>query len=209
MGHHVMMSLLSLTWLCRHGGMHWVASFLWWIGGFLSQLLTFMPSGRCPLLKFLEMIQDMAPALSRKRSSKKKAPRSEWRNACASLWAQRMLPECLLGLPALWGQIAGLRKRWVRVGKRAEILRQCPRSQFFPQTGELDLSLPGALDLFSGSYGVARDMVKCGCPCVLTFEIHHSADEDSDPQEQSVHHGIAGAWSLWRCRYGARLLFFL
>lgn len=89
-----------------------------------------------------------------------------------------MLPECLLGLPALWGQIAGLRKRWVRVGKRAEILRQCPRSQFFPQTGELDLSLPGALDLFSGSYGVACDMVKCGCPCVLTFEIHHSADED-------------------------------
>ena len=59
-----------------------------------------------------------------------------------------MLPECLLGLPALRGQIAGLRKRWVRVGKRAEILRQCPRSQFFSQTGELDLSLRGALDLF-------------------------------------------------------------
>ena len=59
-----------------------------------------------------------------------------------------------------------------------EELKKIPRSQFYPPTGQLDFSVPGALDLFSGSYGVAKQLVRHGCPWVLTYEILHSPEED-------------------------------
>ena len=62
--------------------------------------------------------------------------------------------------------------------RRMQILASFPRSQFCPAEGDLDLSAPGALDLFSGSYGVPRELVRLGCPWVLTFELKHSPKED-------------------------------
>ena len=50
--------------------------------------------------------------------------------------------------------------------------------QFFPLDGELDLTLPGALDLFSGAFGVAKEMAKTHCPWVLTFELKRPETED-------------------------------
>ena len=50
--------------------------------------------------------------------------------------------------------------------------------QFFFRKGVKDFLEPGALDLFSGSFGVARQMVKLGCPWVLTFEWNRGADEN-------------------------------
>ena len=63
-------------------------------------------------------------------------------------------------------------------GLRKELLLSFKREQFFPQEGELDLSVPGALDLFSGCFGVAKEMVKAGCPWVLSFELKRFCDED-------------------------------
>ena len=62
--------------------------------------------------------------------------------------------------------------------KRRMILETFPREQFFPLDGELDLTLPGALDLFSGAFGVAKEMAKTNCPWVLTFELKRSETED-------------------------------
>ena len=59
-----------------------------------------------------------------------------------------------------------------------DLLREIPRKQFFPKEGHLDFSLPGGLDLFSGCYGVAKQMVRCGFPWVLTFELQRDLDED-------------------------------
>ena len=57
-------------------------------------------------------------------------------------------------------------------------LRSLPRSQFFFAEGVEDFSEAGSLDLFSGTYGVARQMVAMGCPWVLTYEWNHSSAED-------------------------------
>ena len=59
-----------------------------------------------------------------------------------------------------------------------ELLRALPKRQVFFQEGIHDFLEPGALDLFSGGFGVARAMIKLGAPWVLTFEWNRSAGED-------------------------------
>ena len=53
-----------------------------------------------------------------------------------------------------------------------------PRHQFFFAKGVDKVDRPGALDLYSGNFGVAKQMVANGCPWVLTFEIKRSLSED-------------------------------
>ena len=53
-----------------------------------------------------------------------------------------------------------------------------PKDQFFFREGVLFFREPGALDLYSGRYGVAKQMISHGAPWVLTFEWNHSAAED-------------------------------
>ena len=65
-----------------------------------------------------------------------------------------------------------------KVDRRKMLLRRLPRQQFFPQTGDLDLSAPGALDLFSGCFGVAKQMARIGFQWILTFELLRSVTED-------------------------------
>eukprot|EP00435_Cladocopium_sp_Y103_P027124 s2178_g6.t1 len=73
------------------------------------------------------------------------------------------------------------------LARRIELLRSIPRKQFYPQKGELDFSAVGALDLFSGSCGVAKQLVKMGAPWVLTYELKRGDDEDLlDPRNQAV-----------------------
>ena len=64
------------------------------------------------------------------------------------------------------------------VSKRKSLLSRIPRRQFFPQTGDLDLESAGALDLFSGCFGVAKQMIRCGFLWVLTFELNRDEQED-------------------------------
>ena len=59
-----------------------------------------------------------------------------------------------------------------------EKLREFPLRQFVCGGSPLDLSRPGALDLFSGAGGVARGLVRHGCPWVLTFDACRSVSED-------------------------------
>ena len=56
--------------------------------------------------------------------------------------------------------------------------KRFPAKQFFFAHGVERPCVPGALDLYSGNYGVARQLVKNGCPWVLTFDIKRSKDED-------------------------------
>ena len=59
-----------------------------------------------------------------------------------------------------------------------QILRTFHVSQFFAKTKPFIVREPGALDLYSGKFGVARQLVACGAPWVLTFEIERSSSED-------------------------------
>ena len=59
-----------------------------------------------------------------------------------------------------------------------ELLSGFPRRQFYFREGVFDFFEAGCLDLFSGKFGVARQLVLCGAPWVLTFEWERSADED-------------------------------
>ena len=59
-----------------------------------------------------------------------------------------------------------------------EILKQFPLKQFVFAGEKPDFNVPGGLDLFSGSLGVAKAMVQNGCPWVLTFDWSRSSDED-------------------------------
>ena len=59
-----------------------------------------------------------------------------------------------------------------------EILRSFRPNQFFSKTKPFLLLEPGAVDLYSGKFGVARQLVQCGAPWVLTFEIERSHTED-------------------------------
>ena len=63
-------------------------------------------------------------------------------------------------------------------GKAVELLRTFELHQFLFEGKELRLNEPGALDLYSGKGGVAKAMVKGGCPWVLSFEILRSTSED-------------------------------
>eukprot|EP00438_Fugacium_kawagutii_P003588 Skav221596 [mRNA] locus=scaffold1698:358778:363001:+ [translate_table: standard] len=58
------------------------------------------------------------------------------------------------------------------------VLKSFDERQFFHKGKNLAFQSPGALDLFSGSFGVAKQMVRLGCPWVLTFEWTRSASED-------------------------------
>ena len=59
-----------------------------------------------------------------------------------------------------------------------KLLKSFPRSQFFCKGKTPDFLVPGALDLFSGSFGVARQLVAAGAPWVLTFEWKRSSNEN-------------------------------
>ena len=59
-----------------------------------------------------------------------------------------------------------------------ELLSCFPRRQFYFREGVFDFFEAGCLDLFSGKFGVARQLVRCGAPWVLTFEWERSSDED-------------------------------
>ena len=54
---------------------------------------------------------------------------------------------------------------------------------FFGKDGDRVIRSKGALDLYSGRFGVARAMTTFGAPWVLTFEILRSPDEDLLQQE--------------------------
>ena len=70
----------------------------------------------------------------------------------------------------------------------AAALKAFPTSQFFFGIKEERAFLfKGALDLYSGSFGVARQLVANGAPWVLTFEWKRSASEDLlDPDLQRI-----------------------
>ena len=59
-----------------------------------------------------------------------------------------------------------------------ELLESLPENQFFFGPNFKGFCEPGGLDLFSGNYGVARQMCQLGCPWVLTYEWNRSASED-------------------------------
>ena len=55
------------------------------------------------------------------------------------------------------------------------MLREFPSKQFFFGADFKDFNVPGAPDLFSGSFGVARALIRNRAPWVLTFEWKRSA----------------------------------
>ena len=63
-------------------------------------------------------------------------------------------------------------------GALRRLAARFPKRQFFFRDDCSDLTEPGGLDLYSGNFGVAKQMVKNGCPWVLTFEIKRSVSED-------------------------------
>lgn len=58
------------------------------------------------------------------------------------------------------------------------LLESLPRRQFFFSSGVEAFHAPGALDLFSGTYGVAKQLINFGAPWVLTFEWNRSSEEN-------------------------------
>eukprot|EP00435_Cladocopium_sp_Y103_P076331 s94_g92.t1 len=58
------------------------------------------------------------------------------------------------------------------------ILKSFPLRQFVFDGGQPDFSLPGAVDLFSGRAGGAKQMVRLGCPWVLTFDWCRDSSEN-------------------------------
>ena len=60
-----------------------------------------------------------------------------------------------------------------------ELLRSFNTKQFFVKgAGVPDLTSPGALDLFSGRFGVAKKLIDAGAPWVLTFEWNRGSAEN-------------------------------
>ena len=59
-----------------------------------------------------------------------------------------------------------------------DIIKEFDDHQFFFEGDAPDFSLPRGLDLFSGNCGVAKEMVRAGCPWVLTFDWARSSKED-------------------------------
>lgn len=72
----------------------------------------------------------------------------------------------------------GVEKLTKLCSEAVELLTSFPRRQFYFREGVFDFFEAGCLDLFSGKFGVARQLVSCGAPWVLTFEWERSADED-------------------------------
>eukprot|EP00438_Fugacium_kawagutii_P031386 Skav227574 [mRNA] locus=scaffold154:229860:234654:- [translate_table: standard] len=65
-------------------------------------------------------------------------------------------------------------------------LQKIPMSQFLFKGEAPDFTKQGALDLSSGSYGVAKAMLDYGAPWVLTYDWQHSAAEDLLVEEKQV-----------------------
>ena len=63
----------------------------------------------------------------------------------------------------------------------AAILSGLARLHFFPASGVLDFSQPGALELFG--CGVAKALTRQGAPWVLVFELNTGPDHDLDSPE--------------------------
>ena len=59
-----------------------------------------------------------------------------------------------------------------------QILQCFDSSQVFWGKGPKEFLEPGALDLYSGHKGVARSLIRNGCPWVVTFDWEHSSSED-------------------------------
>lgn len=59
-----------------------------------------------------------------------------------------------------------------------ELQEAFPRCQFFFRKGVKACNEPGCLDLYSGNFGVAKQMIKHGAPWVLTFEWKRHPRED-------------------------------
>ena len=59
-----------------------------------------------------------------------------------------------------------------------EILMSYPRKQFYFSKDFAGFNQPGALDLYSGRGGVAKALVKGGCPWVLSFELNRGEGEN-------------------------------
>ena len=64
-----------------------------------------------------------------------------------------------------------------------QLLDALPKSQFFFSPGFKDFTVPGALDLFSGRCGVAREMIACGAPWILVYDIERGPGQDLLQQE--------------------------
>ena len=66
-----------------------------------------------------------------------------------------------------------------------DILAKFDMKQFFGIDSLEAIEGPGALDLYSGNYGVCREMVRLGAPWILSFEIKRSSSENLlDPSIQ-------------------------
>ena len=60
-----------------------------------------------------------------------------------------------------------------------DMLKSISPDQFLTADGSPpDFRRAGALDLYSGSYGLAKSLLRKGAPWVLTYELKHSAAED-------------------------------
>ena len=59
-----------------------------------------------------------------------------------------------------------------------EILAEFSDKQIFRAAGVTGFPSPGALDLYSGRCGIARELVKVGCPWVICFDWTRSADDN-------------------------------
>ena len=96
---------------------------------------------------------------------------------------------------------ASSRKRSVACGKGADggvevqldsasiaILESYPEKQFYFGKNFNGFVEPGAIDLYSGRGGVARALVKNGCPWVLSFELNRGAGENVllDSNKQNI-----------------------
>ena len=74
--------------------------------------------------------------------------------------------------------------------KVIQALEGLPRSQYRLPDDFKGFYGTGSLDLLSGAYGVARQLVRNGSPWVLTYEWNHSSEEDL--LQQSVRDQITG-----------------
>ncbi|CAE7507505.1 unnamed protein product [Symbiodinium necroappetens] len=69
-----------------------------------------------------------------------------------------------------------------------------PLRQFLLPSSAPDFGAPGCLDLFSGSGGLARALVRCGAPWVLTFDTKHGPEQDvlQEPLRSKIFGAVRG-----------------
>lgn len=89
-----------------------------------------------------------------------------------------------------------------------EILETFNEDQFFFKGERLHIDCKGALDLYSGCYGVVKEMIRCGVPWALSFEIKRSHSEDLLNRDlQSKILRLHPPQGLWQCIRGSYMLF--